>query len=397
MSEINKNDSALGQGIADDDGYKSRAADERKRNIYEWRLQDDETLLASAEGKLINNDTQSKIFSVGAFLFGVLFTAFYSLAGVWFMLFGLPFLLIGLYMIKDAWFGSKKIKAAVTDKRLIFKSNNYIADVPLTEYVRVTVKPLNKAEKAHISFRGLKNDKMNVLIWEVINNGITKVSVKEAEELSEAVNRQLMLSGQVITDVSAVDMTEEYGLSDAQDDGLYYEQNTTGVYGNYMSENERLIGVVEGSLTELSGIDKRMQHSRTVGITGIICSGVFMWLFSLISAAGVLFGIPVLAISVIKLIESNNINKKVEVAVTNKKLIFKAYKCMEAVPLTTEMKAEVIPRLDTDKANIYIKKLEFVSSDIIFRDIALNGICDVPVYEAERIVGVINSICASAE
>lgn len=189
-----KEKEAMGVGFEDADiGFFAEApvnVPEKLLKEFEGVLLSDESIIAAAEGKTGKGNIALKMFAVFWTAFAVFWTVSASAAGGLFGLFGVPFILVGIAQLRSAGFIRRKIQAAVTEKRVIFRCGRQIGAVYYEDLGDAKIFPSADPQLCDIMFDWVTKKNTNPLVREIASGGICSMSIDDAENIAAAINDQ---------------------------------------------------------------------------------------------------------------------------------------------------------------------------------------------------------------
>lgn len=187
-----KEKETMGVGFEDSDiGFFAETpvnVPEKLLNEFESVLLSDESIIAAAEGKTGKGNAALKLFAVFWTAFSVFWTVGASAAGGLFGLFGVPFILIGIGQLRSAGFIRRKIQAAVTEKRVIFRCGRQIGAVYYEDLGDAKIFPSADPQMCDVMFDWVTKKNTNALVREIAAGGICSMSAEDAENIAAAIN-----------------------------------------------------------------------------------------------------------------------------------------------------------------------------------------------------------------
>lgn len=182
--------------------------------------------------------------------------------------------------------------------------------------------------------------------------------------------------------------------------GVGFEDSDIGFFAETpVNVPEKLLNEFESVLLSDESIIAAAEGKTGKGNAALKLFAVFWTAFSVFwtvgaSAAGGLFGlfgVPFILIGIGQLRSAGFIRRKIQVAVTGKRVIFRCGRQIGAVYYEDLGDAKIFPLADPQLCDIMFDWITKKNTNALVREIAAGGICSMSAEDAENIAAVINS------
>lgn len=182
--------------------------------------------------------------------------------------------------------------------------------------------------------------------------------------------------------------------------GVGFEDSDIGFFAETpVNVPEKLLNEFESVLLSDESIIAAAEGKTGKGNAALKLFAVFWTAFSVFwtvgaSAAGGLFGlfgVPFILIGIGQLRSAGFIRRKIQVAVTGKRVIFRCGRQIGAVYYEDLGDAKIFPSADPQLCDIMFDWVTKKNTNALVREIAAGGICSMSAEDAENIAAAINS------
>lgn len=182
--------------------------------------------------------------------------------------------------------------------------------------------------------------------------------------------------------------------------GVGFEDADIGFFAEApVNVPEKLLKEFEGVLLSDESIIAAAEGKTGKGNIALKMFAVFwtafavFWTVSASAAGGLfgLFGVPFILVGIAQLRSAGFIRRKIQVAVTEKRVIFRCGRQIGAVYYEDLGDAKIFPSADQQRCDIMFDWVTKKNTNPLVREIASGGICSMSIDDAENIAAVINN------